>query len=806
MSTVIADTRQALRGLSRTPGFTAVVLLTLAIGTGATTAIFSVVNQVMLRPLTMRQPDRLMMLWESNQQRGWHQVQVAPANAMDWSEQVSAFEAVALADDNTRNVSLSAGRGVVTAAEVSRVSGNAFRVFGVNAALGRVFADEEWGAAAPPLVVLSHGAWMRHFGGDRTAIGRVIQLDGHPYEVIGVLPASFEYPVSKAELWTTYRWNAGWRSERWFRQAHVIRAIARLRPGATPELAASQLATVASRLESAWPETNRGMTAGLTPLHRYLVGDRRGALMLLLGAVALLQIIVCVNVANIMLSRAQARRQEMAVRSALGAGYGRIARQVLTESAVLAALGTALGLLVAAYGLDVISAMRPAELPPLVLRLDWRLLSFTAAVGAGSALLFGLQPAMASAGVDIKRQLGAGSRTSAGRSAMLASHGLAAVQVALAVVLVAGASLMVRSIANLRRVDAGVNTANVMTFEIAPPSGRYASDSAKADFAQRLIERLRQMPGVQEVGVSRSLPFLGLGWSGDFTMEDWPADRFGVEIRHREATPGYFRALQVPLLSGSLFAERPAPGREPEVVINQAFAERYFAGESPVGRRMAFDRVPDSTTTWYRVTGVVGNERMVLTADAAPEVIAHIAADTPSRMRFVVKAAAGSHVPVSIRAAVRELDAEIPVLALRSLDDVALEALSADRYVLVLFGVFAIVALVLSATGVYGVTAQAVRLRTREIGVRMAFGASGTQIVATLARRGLVFSAAGAFAGLLIALAASGSVRRLLFQVEPSDPIALGAAIALLLAVAAVAILVPARRAARLDPARVLDG
>lgn len=804
MPQLISDIRLALRGLSRAPTFTAVVLLTLAIGIGATTAIFSVVNQVMLRPLAVRDPGSLFMLWESNDERGWNQVQVAPANAMDWSEQVPSFERVALVDDNPRSVALATGEGSVPAA-MGRVSSNVFQVLGVSAALGRTFAEEEWGAASPAVAVLSHAAWTRHFGADRAIVGRTIRLDGVPHQVIGVMPASFVYPMNEAEIWTTYRWNAGWRGETWFRRAHVLRAIARLRPGASEAQAARELAAAAARLETAYPETNAGMRAGLSPLQRYLVGDRRGPLLLLLGAVGLLQLIVCVNVANLLMARAQARRQEMAVRSALGAGAARIARQVLTESAVLAAIGSVAGLMLAAFGLDALNALRPAELPALSFHLDWRLAGFCLAVAAGSALLFGLQPALASGRVNIQRQLNdAGRGASAGRRGLLGSHVLAAVQVALAVVLLAGAALMLRSIQQLRNVDTGVNMAGVTTFEIAPPGGIYPTDEAKAGVARRLLERIEALPGVLHAGAGRSLPLSGLGWSSDFTIEGWEAGTFGVEVRHREVTSGYFRALEIPLRDGEIFADDMRPGL-PDVVVNQAFAERYFPGASPVGRRITFDRVPDSTSTWYRITGVVGNERMVLNADPQPEVIAQLAADTPSRMRFVVKSAGGASLVPAIRAALLALDPEIPLQSVRSMDVVALDALAADRYVLVLFAVFALVALALAATGVYGVAAHAARARTREIGIRMAFGASNRDVLATLMRRGMVFVLAGAAAGLAGSLLGGRAIRTLLFEVEPTDPLALGGAALVLVAVAMVAILVPAGRATRLDPAKVLS-
>jgi putative ABC transport system permease protein len=799
------DLRLAIRGFRNSPSLTALVLTILAVGIGATTAIFSAVNEVMFRPLAVRDPSRVMMLWESNEERGWQQVHAAPANALDWREQVRGFQDVALVSEFTSSVALSGATESVQVL-VSQTSGNAFDLLGAAPLHGRTFTMDETWAESVPVLLLGHAAWVRHFASDPSIVGKTVRLDGIPHQVVGVLGPSFKYPLSDAEVFTTFRFTAAQRSGVWFRQAHVVRAIARLRPGVTPEQAASELASVATRLESQYPQTNRAMKAGLTPLQSSLTGDRRFPLLLLLAAVGVLQLIVCANVATLLLARSLSRRQEMAVRVALGAGRGRIARQVLTESAVLAVAGAILGLALGVYGLDAIMALRPDGLSVVGFRLDWRLLAFTTGVAGLSALLVGIQPAIASARVNLSRQLGEAPRTgTAGRSSLRAAHTLTAIEVALAVMLVAGAGLILRSIAQLRQVESGVRMENVLTFEISPPSGTYTSDVAKADFAQRLAERLEAIPGVRAVGAGRNLPFTGIGWSSDFTVEGWGPDRFGVEVRHREATSGYFRALSIPVRDGALFADRIPPEAPRPVLVNQAFVAKYFPTESPIGKRITFDRVPDSTSYWYPIVGVVGNERMELTAEPEPEIIAHLTSDTPRLMRFVLKADMDPMTLVpQIRAGLAELDDDIPLMRVRRMSTVAVDALAADRYLMVLLGVFAAVALALAAVGVYGVASQAARSRTREIGIRLALGATPRDVARALSSRGLSFVLVGVAVGIVGTLAIGGVMRKLLFRVEPTDPVTLATVAALIVGVAVGASLLPARRASRLDPARVL--
>jgi predicted permease len=783
------------------------VLIILSIGIGASSAIFSAVNEVMLRPLGFRDPGSLVMLWESNAERGWDKVHVAPANAMDWRQRMKTFEDVALVNESSRSLTLSTGTSSQQIA-AGQVSGNALSILGARTVLGRTFSfDESWSDAAP-LVVLSHAAWLRYFNGDSTVVGRAVRLDGVPYEVIGVVNPSFRYAINDAEAWVTWRWSAATRSGLWFRRAHVVRAIGKLRPGATHAQASSELTSVAGQLEREFPETNRGMKAGFTPLQTFLVGDRRTSLLLLLGAVVVLQLLVCANVANLFEARSLTRRQELAIRSALGADRGLIIRQVLLESVALAATGAVLGLVVGAAGLQLIDGLRPEGLPDLVFRLDWRVLAFTIGVSVLSALLFGVRPAFSAAQVDVTRHLREDSRTvgSAGRQRAFLAHSLVSLEIALAVLLVSGSGLMLRSIGEMRRVESGVNMNHVLTFELRPPAGVYPDDSSRTELAMRLLDRLTEVPGVLHAGAGRLLPFMGLGWSGDFILEGWPAGEFGVEVRHRESTAGYFRALSIPVREGTLVPDRLVRGTTPPMLVNQAFADRYAKGQSLVGRRIAFVRAVDSTTVWYPIAGVVGNERMQLTTDVQPEVIGHLASDTPGLLRFVVKgqASTSSLVP-QLRAAIASVDPELPMLRPRSMEAVSVDALAADRYLMVLLGVFAVVAMVLAAVGVYGVSAQVARSRTREAGIRLALGASPIQVTRALVVRIFGFVGAGAIVGVVAVLAAGRTIEKLLFRIEPSDPLTLGVVVLIQVLVAVVASLQPAIRAARTDATTVMN-
>ncbi len=574
----------------------------------------------------------------------------------------------------------------------------------------------------------------------------------------------------------------------------------------THDQARSELAAVAAQLEQEYPKTNRGMQTGITPLHTFLVGDRRSSMLLLLGAVLVLQVIVCANVANLFLARAVDRRQEIAVRVALGAGRGRIVRQVFTESVVVAIAGTVVGSVIGALGLAWLSTLSPPELSDLAFRLDGRLVAFAGAVCGLSALLFGTLPAVRSGSLKVAEQLTDGSRTgTGGRRRFLAANSLISGEIGLAVVLAAGAGLMVRSLGELRRIDPGVDTENVLTFQIRPPAGSYPSGRARADFVMQFVERLRGVPGVIDAGAVRRLPYTGFAWTSDFTIEGWEVDQFGVDVRHREASPGYFGTMGIPVVSGRMFDVGIGPGEAVPVVVNQAFADRYFPDDHPVGQRIVFDRTPSETSYWYPIVGVVGNERMSITSDPLPEVIAHLRGDMPNAVRIAVKTGVDPlNLVPAVRATLADLDGEIPLVRIRTMDEVASDARASDNFLMTLLGIFAIAALVLAAVGVYGVAAQAARFRTREIGIRMALGAPMRDIVRGLLYHNVSFVLFGLALGVAGAFAGGRVIGSLLYGVEPADPVTLVSVVGLMAVTALSASYWPAWRASRLDPAKVL--
>jgi predicted permease len=804
MERVVADVRYAIRSLRRTPVLAALVVATLGAGTGAAIAIFTVANEVLFEALTYEDPSRLVMLWESNRERGWNQMEAAPANVADWRERVGAFEDVAHYSPFRRGVSL-VESGTAHHVLVGPVSGNLFSVLGVRPALGRVFTDEETWSDAEPVVILSHDAWRRYFNGDPGIVDRVIDLDGTSHTVVGVMPQWFDYAFGDAEMWVTMRWTAARAASVWFRQAHVVRAVARLSDGATIEQARLELNAVAAQLQRENPELNAGMEAGLTPLKAFLVRDERTPLLLLLGAVGLLMLIAVANVANLLLVRSATRVREMAVRSSLGATRRRVVQQLLTESAILAAAGTGAGIAVAWLTLRLVRTIGVEGLPPLELAPDGRLALFVFGLAATSALLFGLAPTLRASRVDLRGTLAESGRTgTAGRRAVDASNVIVMAQVALAVMLAAAAGLTFRSLSGLADVASDVPTSDILTFQVSPPSGSY-DDTGRARFAIELGRSLRTIPGVSDAGVGRGFPLTGYAWSSFFAIRDWPAGRFGGDVRHREALPGYFTTMGVAVLEGEMFPEVPSRDRQVPVLVNRAFAELYFPDSSPVGHFIANDREPTETSYWYEIVGVVENERMAVHEEPVPEIIAHVFGDVPGTLSAVVRAEVPplSLVP-AVRNAVSALDPGIPLMNVRTMETIRNASLSRERFIFAVFGVLAGCALALACVGIYGVASQAARMRDREVGIRVALGATRGHIVRQFVGSGITWIVAGLVLGVAGALSAGRVVESLLWGIEPSDATTLFAVSFVLGASGLLASFVPARRASLRDPAEVL--
>jgi putative ABC transport system permease protein len=804
MTVLRHDVRQALRALGRNPGFTAAAALTLALGIGSATVIFSAVHGLLLAPLPYPQADRLVSLWEKNPERGWHKNWVARANYLDWREQCRSFSGVAAywEDPETGVVT---GSGEPEAVRGTRVSGNLFSVLGVAPALGRAPSDEEDWTTAPRTLVISDGLWRSRFGADPRAVGRLLTLNGDDWEIVGVAPPGFAFPSREVQYWRSLRMDADERTKAHFRRAHMLRVVGRLAPGATLESARAELEGVAARLEKLYPETNRLMGAGLTPLHEWQVGHTRTPLLVLLGAVALLLSIACANVANLLLARAAGRRREMAVRAALGAGRGRIARQLAVESCVLALLGGVLGVLLALWGLPLVKALAPGGRADFEsVGLSGPVLAFAVAASMLSALLFGFVPAIRVLRSDFGEDL-KGARTDAGgdRTGRLAGT-LVVTEIALAMLLFSGAFLAARSFWRLTRVDPGFETRGRVAASVLLTA--YEKDEAVSAFQEALLERARALPGVRSAAIARDLPLEDDLWTSDFSVRGRPPGEHGVEVFHNEVSPGYFRTMGTPILRGRDFNETDRAGAESVVLITESLARQYFANEDPVGRQLAFTRSPDDETDWKTIVGVVGDQRHAGLARAPrPQIYAPIAQDPSRGLAMVVETDRSPEALVGpLREAVRALDPMVLVHEARGLDRVRAASLGADRFLLLLLGLFGGTAVLLAVIGVYGVTAHDTRLRRREIGIRLAVGATGREIRKLVVSRGLRLGLSGAALGGAAALLAARVLRPLLYGMTPAEPWSLTAVAAALVGAAVLACAIPARRASRLDPVEVL--
>lgn len=813
MSTLLQDLRHAGRALRADPGFTAVAALAIALGVGATTAIFSVVDGVLLSPLPYPEPERLVSVWEQSPERDWYQAQVAAANYLDWREQARSFSGLAAHEDWLDNVTWIDDAGDPVSLETNGVTGNYFSVLGVEPMLGGVFSPEHDWSDSEPAVVLSHASWTRHFDADPGVVGTSLVLDGLPSVVLGVMGPDFHpprdrhNPFPEPDLWSPVRWDPGRRQQVSFRRAHGLSVIGRLAPGATLAGARAEIETIMGRLAVEHPETNADMGAGITPLHDWVVDDARLPLSVLLAGGGLLLLIACVNVANMLLARAGKTRGEMAVRAALGAGPARLIRLGLAESLGLALVGGGAGALVALWSTSTLLGLVPAEIPRLdEVGTDLRVLGFAVGLVAFTGVLFGALPALRAARPRVAEALEQGDSRGGGGSHRT-SHLLVVAEVALAVVLVVSAGLLGRSFLALTRVDPGFDPEGLLVAKLTLPRSEYDATGA-ATFWAELPDRLRELPGVESAAASSRLPFSDQRWSSNFTAEGWPPGRYGANVRHDEVTPGFFETFGIPLLRGRGFEMGDAHDEELVVVINRTLAERYFPDSDPVGRRVTFDGEPDEDSFWRTIVGVVDDvRRESLGTPEAPGFYAPVIEDPTWELHLLLRTRGEPTSLVgAVRRAVREIDPTLPLHSVTTMQEVVDGSLARDRLLLVLLGSFGGVALVLAAVGVYGVVSYSTSRRTREIGVRMALGARGGEVVRMVLGRGMLPVAAGLALGVGGALLVTRTLSTLLYGVSPLDPATFAAVPVLLGAVGAVACLVPARRATRIDPTRALRG
>ena len=800
----IADTRFALRTLRRNPVLSAAAIITLALGIGANTAIFSAVNAVILRPLPFSHPDRLVMLSEDNPEKGWHRETAAPANYLDWKERVRAFEDVAAYTPG--GGATLAIRGMPQRVRVRSVTGDYFSVLGVRPELGRALETGETWRGGADVAVISHELWQDAFGADTTVLGSTVPLDGTPTQIVGVMPRSFRFAADTVDVWRATGWDPQARSQVSFRRAHYMRVVARLKPGVTPEAADAEFQTVVRQLQLEYPATNKVMGADLVPLHEFLIGDVRRPLLILQAAVGLLLLIACANVANLLLAQALGREREAALRLALGAGRARLARQAITESLTLSALGGLTGLAIGWWGTRALAALQPGGMLPVAsVRMDLRVLIAIFALTTVTGLLFGLAPLLWSTRRIPAEVLKEGDRAGTGQRLRRWADTLVVGEVALALVLTVGAGLLVRSFWRIEHVEPGLDARGVLAVGIDLPAG-YDSEATQRAFFDALRERVRALPGVRNAAEAIVPPFGGVGYTSDFHIAGRPANDYGTEIGHDYVSEEYFRTLGVPLLAGRLFTVADRTGSIPVTIVNAVMARKYFPAQDPVGQRITFDKFPDSTSVWRTIVGVVGDVRQTgLEIEPKIEAYEPLGQQVNSYMTLLVRTqgSIAALVP-GIRSVVAQLDPSLALAQVQSLERLQARSIAGRRFIMTLLVVFAGTGVLLALVGVYGVMAQLSRRRTREMGIRLALGARASQLQWLVVRHGMQVVVTGLGLGLAGALLATSAIRALLYEVPPRDPATFLTVPAALACTALIASWLPAVRASRTEPMEVL--
>ena len=796
----VQDLRRALRLFRLEPGFTAAAIVTLALGIGANTALFAIVEAALLRPLPVDGADHLVIVRHRDLTTGLTKDHLAIGDVLDLRARMQTLEVLApynfyqgtlLGDDvePMRLEGLSATPDLLSALRVE-------------SSMGRLISADDGRVGAPPVVMISHELWQTRFGSDPNIIGRAIQLGSTRRQVVGVIERGFHFPpASPTHVIMPFPMPATPPAQR---KAGWILGVGRLRAGGTVDAVGAELATLSSEFERVYPDQNRGSQYFAESLRDALVGDTKRPLIMLLAAVSFVLLIACVNVGNLLLARSLARRQEMAIRTALGAGWARLASQVLVEALVLAGAGGIAGVALAWQAVPVLASMVPetARIPALLdAGMNLTVLVFSLGVSLVAALLFGGLACMSIASHDQRSAIAAARGSSSGAGTRRAASMLVAGEIALAAVLLLGAGLTLRSFANLIAVDPGFKTDRVLIVNMALPAGRYPTPAARADFYARAFARLDALPTVEASGVGVVMPLTGNNWTAPFERVDRPvpAGERPPDVGWQAATGGYFRALRIPLLAGRLFEDRDAAAAVAPVIISAEIARQYFPNENPIGRRLRGDGE-------LEIIGVVGDiRRAALTDRPRADVYFPFArfADTSATL-FIHTAADPLQVLPEVRTALRGLEPNLLVHGSRTMDDVAAAAAAVTRLAMRLLAGFAVVALVLAAVGIYGVMAYNVRRRTRELGTRVALGASRADIIRMVMREGGVMTIAGVIAGLAAGLLGARSLSALLYGVPSSDPISLASAAILLAATAMAACYVPARRAACIDPARTL--
>ena len=807
------DLKFAFRQLLKNPGFTAVAVLTLALGIGANTGIFSVIDAVLLTALPYREPDRIVMLWTDNPSLnlGFHELPPAPPDLLDWRSQARSFEQIAAF--RTRLADLS------EQGDPERVGGvqataNLFSLLGAQPMFGRVFSTDEEQPGKDKVAIISHDLWQRRFGGDTNIIGQFITINHERHAIIGVMRPGFNFPrgaempagyalMARTDVWRPYADSTKyWQDD----DTRDFIAMGRLKPGVAFAKAQAEMTGIALREAETYPKTHAGWTIHLRPLALQVAGKTRSVLFILLGAVAFVLLIACANVANLLLCRSAARRKEMAVRAAIGAGRGRIVRQLLTESVLLSVVGGGIGLLLGAWGVQVILAFSPPNIPRLhETALDGRVFLFSLFISLATGVIFGLTPAWHASKVNLCEALNAESRsgTSAGRHR---THSLLViVEVALAVILLTGAGLMFQSFLRLQAVDPGFKPQRVAAFDVGLNGAKYDNFVRQRQFYREARERLVKVPGVRVAAAISNLPLGGVESLNPLFVEGTPPTFAGKTpfAENRKITPGYFETMGVSLLRGRDFTDKDAPDQPNVCIINETIARNFFSGVDPIGKRLKMARTDEEQHAWFTIIGVASDVRSYgLEVKPRPQIYTTVEQNTDNEMTLIVRA---ETMPVAsleraIRAEMKLLDPTLPPANFRTMESLIADAVARPRFSTFLLGLFATSALLLTAVGLYGVVAYATAQRTREIGIRIALGAQGRNVLALVIRQGMLPALIGLAIGLAGALALTRLLANQLYDVKTTDPLTFLCVTAVLLLVTLAACFLPASRAMQIDP------
>ncbi|MCI0339290.1 MAG: ABC transporter permease [Acidobacteria bacterium] len=801
MRTLLQDIRYGARLLIKQPAFTVIAVLTLALGIGANTAIFTVVNAALLRGLPYRDPERLVHLWETTPQKDFPRREASYPDYEDWKQNQVFTGLTAYAGCGM----VLTGREAPEAIPCARVAADFFSVLGVEPILGRAFQAGEDQPGAPKVVVLSYGAWQRRFGGGRNIIGRTLRLNDDAWTIIGILPESFHFaPRGASEMWAPLNPNEMQRTNR---RAHWVNIVARLKPEVSSARAEAEMNTIARRIAEQYPETHANTGNKLVPLQEEIIGDVKPLLLALVVAVGLVLLIACVNVANLLLARAASRQKEIAIRLALGAGRGRVVRQFLTECLLLALVGGAIGLLFAEMGvralITAIPDVRLSAMPYLrELSIDRSILAFTSGLALLTGIVFGLAPALQASGTAMQGALKEGGRTAAGTGSPRLRQLLVVAEIALALVLLIGAGLMMKSLVRLLQVDPGFNAKNLLMHSITVTGDKYKDEEARTVFHRQLLARLESLPGVKGVATVDVIPLVGGNTTRCYVASrPVPPPGEEAEANTRTVSANYFRVMEVPLIKGRYFTERDNRTSPLVIIINQTLARRLLPNEEAVGQRLIF---PGDARNAYEIIGVVGDEKLNGLAAKTTSVVYGPYQQDADRSTVLMIRTEGEpmNLAETVRRETRALEPGTVAYFTRSMDNIIsnLPATFIRRYPALLMGIFAVLALLLATVGIYGVMSFTVAHRTHEIGVRMALGAQRRDVLKLIVRQGLNLALIGVVIGLIAAFALTRLMTSLLFSVSATDPTTFVLIALLLIAVSLLACYVPARRATKVDP------